>query len=113
MFVNLFRRGEGGWSAGDSGIFNFLCKSGDKSTKSFSLSRLMFLGAQSYLHFAPREQPDCPSLRALREHILIVRHQRASKKDGPAVPLPPFRARSFSFLKGWPGLVPNCARRTI
>ena len=109
------------------------------------------------------EQPDCPSLRALREHVLIVRPQRA-EKDGLAVSLlfsvrarvaripsnplhrsprerprlpstarigrAPFLSCAFceqrwswpppsvllrprvTFFKGWPGLVPYCARRT-
>ena len=50
-----------------------------------------------------------PQLRASNEHIPIVRVPRARGRPGCPVP---FQARSFSFLRGWPGLVPNCARRT-
>ena len=37
-----------------------------------------------------REWPNCPSLRALREHILIVRPQRARRMVRPLPPSPLF-----------------------
>ena len=35
-----------------------------------------------------REEPDCRSLRASREHILIVRPRRARRASGPSLPPP-------------------------
>ena len=47
----------------------------------------------------PRELPDYPSLRASREHILIVRPRRARRMVW-LLSIPPFRACSPSLLEG-------------
>src|SRR6266850_7242857 len=68
-------------------------------------------GSSGFPHFALKGAARL-SFTARIEGAHSDRAASASKKDGLAVPLPPFQARSFSFLKGWPGLVTNCARRT-
>ena len=47
------------------------------------------------------EQPDCPSLRALREHILIVRPQRARRMVWwlPSLPSATARCASTTLLR--------------
>ena len=59
---------------------------------------------------ALRESPDCPSLRASDEHILIVRVPRARRMVW-WLPIPPFQARSLS-LQGW-GLIDLPLRATF
>ena len=68
----------------------------------------------------------CPLLRASNEHSFIVRVLRARRAPGHSLPIPSeaaccastfctqwsVQARSLPSFKGWPGLVPNCARRT-
>ena len=49
-------------------------------------------------------------LRASNEHILIVRVARAQETNG--LPFLPSRLARSLPRGGWPGLVPNCARRT-
>ena len=62
-------------------------------------------GASDFPHFAMRESPDCPSLRALREHILIVRPQRARRMVWlfPCHPSEGARSASTEDQRGWEG----------
>jgi hypothetical protein len=66
--------------------------------------RLLFTKNCAGLRESQGEQPDCPSLRALRKHILIVRPQRARRTVG----LFPFH--SFS-PQEWHPCWSYCGRR--
>src|SRR4249920_3872761 len=68
-------------------------------------------GSSDFPHFALRGATRL-SFTARIEGAHSDRAASASKKDGLAVPLPPFQACSFFSTERWPGSVPTCARRT-